>query len=845
MLEGNEGSTVRTSVESLYKYADKSNENKLDLFKQQKTVPLLFNLLLNSSDEKFGDHTLMITRYAAMTIGIMSNELEVRKEIKKNDSWIKSLINLLVTRSETNLDQVIIEFTCAIIANLSLEFTGKVALARVEDDKSRLPSSLVGILPHTDPDIVYNSCRALNNLAEDFENLAVIRSQEAVEEYLLELLSSKYPAIQKCALTLLQNLTREHTSAVKVGELQGVQRLIDILANEKLTDLHELCLQVLANCFQVTDLLAEARNQGALLRLLQMSGRDTSKNSSEQFSGVLEPAVMAALAHAFENIAIDRTNADILVDEKIHETMIKYLNYEDDSVRASAASAVSTLAKNYFFKETFAVNGIELLVKLLKSNHARSVQNSLLALSVLMLNCTANIELVTKAGGIESIVNKADRSKIDQDDIVLNALAALRSVSLEGHARGIAMRSDLLKEKMNSNLRAESQAIRTSAANTLTCYLTDTEARQEFGQKENVISLLSLLEATSPDLREAGAHAIHAFSAETNAAQELASNGALSLLQSAAVKQPNSLIIQQAFEKLLEFNLSVKYAICGHLSSTDKIEDGFFDTGSKFISGGTGQQDGSIFPSVEQLAKEDISHVRAVVIVNSGEGKNTDKELTNDKSNSPSKRANSGARKTKKSENEPSSPAADKNSKKKKGAQPAKNTKTQNTALETEETDEPEKPTHPDCLAVDENLQNYHEDIKSSIKYNHTMQDQVRIIGDYVVKRMGGLVTPDTVEQICWQVHNSEKKLKYKSNVIPVGDLQQGTFVHRALLFKVLSDKIGLPVSLVRGNYNRAWNEIVLPTDEGVHKSFVVDLMFNGGELVESTSAQAEQYRRL
>ena len=64
---------------------------------------------------------------------------------------------------------------------------------------------------------------------------------------------------------------------------------------------------------------------------------------------------------------------------------------------------------------------------------------------------------------------------------------------------------------------------------------------------------------SSPELREAGAHAIHAFSAETNAAQELASNGALSLLQSAAVKQPNSLIIQQAFEKLLEFNLSVKY----------------------------------------------------------------------------------------------------------------------------------------------------------------------------------------------------------------------------------------------------------------------------------------------
>ena len=61
MLEGNEGSTVRTSVESLYKYADKSNENKLDLFKQKKTVPLcaMFEKIVRTKNKKL--HNFIMT----------------------------------------------------------------------------------------------------------------------------------------------------------------------------------------------------------------------------------------------------------------------------------------------------------------------------------------------------------------------------------------------------------------------------------------------------------------------------------------------------------------------------------------------------------------------------------------------------------------------------------------------------------------------------------------------------------------------------------------------------------------------------------------------------------------
>lgn len=124
------------------------------------------------------------------------------------------------------------------------------------------------------------------------------------------------------------------------------------------------------------------------------------------------------------------------------------------------------------------------------------------------------------------------------------------------------------------------------------------------------------------------------------------------------------------------------------------------------------------------------------------------------------------------------------------------------------------------------------------------MTDQCKIIAEFVSNQMGGSVTQKTIDNIAWQVHQGEKKLKYKSNVIPIGDIQLGTFIHRALLFKVIGDKIGLPVSLNRGNYNRAWNEIILP-DEGVHRAFIIDLMFEIGSLIRSDSSQGMKYKCL
>lgn len=88
--------------------------------------------------------------------------------------------------------------------------------------------------------------------------------------------------------------------------------------------------------------------------------------------------------------------------------------------------------------------------------------------------------------------------------------------------------------------------------------------------------------------------------------------------------------------------------------------------------------------------------------------------------------------------------------------------------------------------------------------------EQAKFIAQTVTDALGGVVRDSSkTADIGFKVHITSLKLEAKSNVLPIGLVKHGTFYHRALLFKALCDRIGLgPVSLVRGEYNRAWNEI-------------------------------------
>lgn len=82
----------------------------------------------------------------------------------------------------------------------------------------------------------------------------------------------------------------------------------------------------------------------------------------------------------------------------------------------------------------------------------------------------------------------------------------------------------------------------------------------------------------------------------------------------------------------------------------------------------------------------------------------------------------------------------------------------------------------------------------------------------FVDRQMSGItksLSDRMMEQL--DIHLCALKDDVETSLIPLGRLRVGSYLERALLFKVLADRICLPTALVRGEYGKAWVEISIP----------------------------------
>lgn len=93
---------------------------------------------------------------------------------------------------------------------------------------------------------------------------------------------------------------------------------------------------------------------------------------------------------------------------------------------------------------------------------------------------------------------------------------------------------------------------------------------------------------------------------------------------------------------------------------------------------------------------------------------------------------------------------------------------------------------------------------------------------------MGGSVRVEELPRFSHEMATAELKLALGSNVLPLGKVRRGTYYHRALLFKVVADAVGLASELVGGSYGLAFNVVHL-ADGGMR---VVDVMHEPGRLL-------------
>ncbi|MED6159529.1 hypothetical protein PIB30_043101 [Stylosanthes scabra] len=118
-------------------------------------------------------------------------------------------------------------------------------------------------------------------------------------------------------------------------------------------------------------------------------------------------------------------------------------------------------------------------------------------------------------------------------------------------------------------------------------------------------------------------------------------------------------------------------------------------------------------------------------------------------------------------------------------------------------------------------------------------------LADIVVTRMGGTVGSADNMTERWARRSNELRDSSRTIVLPLGSLDVGLSRHRALLFKVLADKINIPCMLVKGSYYTGSDDGALnliKADDG--SEYIIDMMGAPGVLIpaEVPSSQLQNY---
>ncbi|KFQ67990.1 Armadillo repeat-containing protein 3 [Phaethon lepturus] len=810
MLSSPEEEVLAKACDGLYKFASKGDENKVTLLGLG-AVERLYKLISHEDP--------VVRRSAIMVFGIMASNHDVKKLLRELD-----VTNSLISQLAPEEDVVIHEFATLCLAHMAVEHTTKV---QIFEQGGLEP--LIRLLGSPDPDVKKNSVECIYLLVQDFQSRAAVHALNVIPP-LLELLNSEYPVIQLLALKTLEVISKDRETRVILGENQGLDCLLKILETNEFSDLHVEALAVLGNCLEDVHTLQLIQQTGGLKKLLSFVGVSTV------------PDIQKNAAKAITKAAYDSENRKILSEEEVEKCLINLLEVDNDGVKVAASQAISAMCENLASKRAFGLQGIPQLVQLLSSDNEEVKEAAVTALANLTAASPSNASAVAEAEGIEPLVNTLNSLR---DGAVANAATVLTNLAMQEPFR-VNIQSRGIMSALAEPLRSTNSQVQSKAAFAVAAFGCDADARTELRNAGGLGPLVELLHSQNEEVRRNVCWAVMVCASDELTAVELCRLGALDILEEINLSTGRKNIFSEAaLEKLLDNNLSQKYSRMGYLSSHNIITDRFYDCGQI--------KPGVKFLSLEELSMQELTDRRAIIFINAKPREDKNRSLIKslfDKPRCSLYNARSTwicnyrdyrlalyivfyVRKGKgKKEEEKMKEVIQIISEVQDGLN-----------LENSHWLPP-----PDFILLD-----YINDASQTILPLTTTREQVVALAQFVADKMGGPIEREKLHDFSWELHISEIEFELKCNIVPIGKVKKGTFYHRALLFKVIADRIGIGCSLVRGEYNRAWNEVKLVDDspQGIAglllppQEYIVDLMFQPGFLIKQGSAEAVQYKHI
>ncbi|XP_055086096.1 armadillo repeat-containing protein 3 [Periophthalmus magnuspinnatus] len=783
LLSSPEEDILIKACETIHAFADRGDENKLSLLGLGALKPLC-QLITHSNK--------LVRRFAFMALGVMSTHSEVKNALK-NLNIIPSIIEKLSPHEET----VVHEFGTLCLASLSVDFVSKAVIF----SNNGLPP-VIQLLSSPDPDVVKNSLEIIFNQIQDYPSRSAIHELGGIP-HLLAQLKSEFPVIQQLALKILQNITIDKDTRVTFREEQGFEKLIDVLKNKDLQDLHAASLHVVVNCLNDSECFQLIHKGGGLAQLMEFILSPTL------------PEIQANAVKCVARVAQSSENCNILHKQNVEKILVELLSVNDDRVKGATSQAVSAMSTNLASKEVLRELGaISALVELLSSETSSVKRDASRALYDLTQNNLHNVMAVYEAGGHEPLVRLLTE---ECPETVANSAATLSNMAGQEDIRYSILSQNALPALVEP-LKSKDSHVQISTALCVATLACDTASRTEFKNAGGLPPLVNLLDSKYKDVQKMGSLAVKACACDGPCAVEMCVLGALEKLQKINQSESQKTVFSEmAMMSLLNSNLPVKYSLMGFLSPTDHVKDGFYDAGKAVA--------GQRVLSLEEHYCQPVNRQRAIIVINTAKHSAEETVVcTEEKQHHLSGTdIHSVKRETprlgrKKEEEKPK----DKD-------------------LPCAVSQSP--PQRHSKMLNDPALEALVQEAKETVLLLDEAMTQYSILARMVSKAMGGEVDRKKMHTFEWTLHISELKFELQSNVVPIGMIKQGTYYHRALLFKCLADCIGLSCSLVRGEYNRGWNEVLVLN--GQTQRYVVDLMHNPGSLLKVNTPAAEQYQNI
>ncbi|XP_063340038.1 armadillo repeat-containing protein 3 [Pelmatolapia mariae] len=791
LLNSPEEDILIKACEAIQTFAEKGDENKVSLLGLGALVPLCQLITHNNK---------LVRRNAFVALGIMTTNGDVRTALKKLDA-IPSIIEKLSLEDDT----VVHEFATLCLASLSEDFLCK---AQIFDNKG-LPT-LIQLLSSSDPDVKKSSLETISNLVQDYKSRLVVHELGGIPP-LLQLLNSEFPVIQHLALKTLQHVTTDRDANKTFRDKQGFEKLMGILNNVNFSDLHAEALHVLANCLSDSESVQLIHKSGGLTKLMEF---------------VLTPSVpeiRSGVIKCITRVAQSSESCKVLHEQDVETVLVELLSLENIGVITSACQAVAALSFHLNSRERFRELGcISVLVQLLSRDSLALKEAATQALSNLTHNSESNAFEVYEEGGDKLLVQQLYQSC---PKIVADSAATLCNMAEHEIIRCSILSHGAIQALLEP-LKSTVTQVLVNTARCLAVLASDEEARTELVRIGGLQLLVNLLQSHSKEVLHSACLAVNVCASDEPTAVEMC-----------------------------------KFGLTSSLASTDIITCGFYDAGKA--------RPGQRMLTLEELSKQPVNQRQAIIFVNKAtvlpeETVDVPEETQNKPSESDGRVR--GERKTpkvtvdvpeetqsKQSESESRVKGDRKTPKKKKEEEQKDYGLMKKKEEKQKDYVQPESPVEkPRGMMEDVSMQILIKIAKEYIFPLNDEKEQCESLARLVSEAMGGAVEMEKMHEFSWILHLSELKIQLQSNVIPIGFIKKGIYYHRALLFKSLADCIGLSCTLVRGDYNRAWNEVLLfsrNSSNKLHSSqpcrYIVDLMHQPGNLFPVNSPAAVQYQTI